>query len=184
MGSGRGKIGNEPAGRGHGGTTEQPLELVDQDAIIQYVTETFADIEVLRPTDGPGAGDTFLYYDPMHNLDPTRQFPFATIVTKDYGDFDDASDLNRPDVFRLNIGVGRDAFRALFGPPPGEYSTKSTDYDFAALDRLMPHPAYARQSWVCVLNPSPETFEAVKPLLAEAYSRVATRHARGQTNRD
>lgn len=125
------------------------MELVDQDAINQYITETFTDIEVLRPTDGPGAGDTFLYFDPMHNLDPKRQFPFATIVTKDYGDFDDASDLNRPDVFRLNIGVGWDAFRALFGPPPSEDSTKSTEYDFAALDRLMPHPAYASQSWVC-----------------------------------
>jgi hypothetical protein len=65
-----------------------------------------------------------------------------------------------------------------------ETRCKSTDYDFAALDRLMPHPAYARQSWVCVLNPSTETFEAVKPLLAEAYSRVATRHARSQINRD
>ena len=41
--------------------------------------------------------------------------PFATIVTKDYTGFDTASDLNRPGVFRLNVGVGRDTFRALFG---------------------------------------------------------------------
>ena len=26
-----------------------------------------------------------------------------------------------------------------------------------------------RQSWICVLNPSDETFERVKPLLREAY---------------
>jgi Family of unknown function (DUF6194) len=166
------------------GNMPYPVELVDQDAIIRYVTDTFTDVEVMRPTDGPGEGDTFLYYDPQHNLDPTRQFPFATIVTKDYGAFDAASDLNRPDVFRLNIGVSRDTFRALFGHPPTGYSTKGTYYDFAALDRLMPHPAYSRQSWVCVLNPSPQTFEAVKPLLAETYSRVATRHARSQINRD
>jgi hypothetical protein len=160
------------------------LELVDQDAIIHYVMDTFTGVEVIRPTDGPGAGDTFFFYDPQHNLDPKRRFPFATIVTKDCGDFDSVSKLNRPGVFRLNIGVGRDAFRALLGHLPSEDSSKSTDYDFAALDRLMPHPAYARQSWVCVLNPSTETFEAVKPLLAEAYSRVATRHARSQINRD
>jgi len=156
---------------------------MEQDAIIQYVTDTFPGIEGARPTDGLGAGETF-FYDPQHNLDPKHRFPFATIVVKDYGDFDNASNLNRPGVFRLNIGVSRDTFRALFGHPPSEDRTKSTDYDFAALDRLMPHPAYARQSWVCVLNPSPETFEAVKPLLAEAYSRVAARHASSQTNRD
>ncbi len=155
---------------------------MDQDAIIQYVMDTFTGVEVLRPTDGPGAGDTFFYYDPQHNLDPTRQFPFATIVVKDYGDFDNVSKLDRPGVFRLNIGVSRDTFRALIGHPPGEDHTKS--YDLAALDRLMPHPVYARQSWMCVLNPGPDTFEAVKPLLAEAYSRAATRHASGQTNRD
>jgi hypothetical protein len=157
---------------------------MDQDAIIQYVTDTFAGVEVLRPTDGPGAGDTFFIYDPQRNIDPKHQFPFTTIVTKDYGDFDNTSHLDRPDVFRLNIGVSRETFGTLFGHPPGDDSAMGTGYDFAALDRLMPHPAYARQSWVCVLNPSPESFEAVKPLLAEAYSRAATRHARGQTTRD
>ncbi|HEV8194215.1 MAG TPA: DUF6194 family protein [Ktedonobacterales bacterium] len=157
---------------------------MDQDAIIQYVMDTFTGIEVMRPTDGPGAGDTFIYYDPQHDLDPTRQLPFATIVTKDYGDFDNTSQLNRPDVFRLNIGVSRDTFRALFGYAPGEENTESAEYDFAALDRLMPHPIYAVQSWVSVLNPSAETFEAVKPLLADAYSKAATRHAHSKTKRD
>ena len=157
---------------------------MDQDTIIQYVTDTFTAVEILRPTDGPGAGDTFFYHDPQHNLDPTRQLPFATIVTKDYADFDNTSQLNRPDVFRLNIGVSRDTFRVLFGYAPGEDDTQGTDYDFATLDRLMPHPVYAPQSWMCVLNPSLETFEAVKPLLAEAYSRAATRHAGRQTKRD
>jgi Family of unknown function (DUF6194) len=144
---------------------------LDQDAIIQYITHTFTGVEAVRPTDGPGAGDTFFIYDPQHNLDPKRRFPFATVVTKDYGDFDNTSQLNRPNVFRLNIGVSGDTFRALFGP--------RSEYDFAALDRLMPHPVYAPQSWVCVLNPTPETFdEVVKPLLAEAYSRVARRQTR------
>src|SRR5579872_1451999 len=157
---------------------------MDQDAIIQYVTDTFTGLDVLRPSDGPGAGDTFFIYDPQHNLEPKHQWPFATIVTKDYGDFDNSSNLNRPDVFRLNIGVSRDTFRALFGYAPGEDTSTSADYDFAALDQLMPHPVYAPQSFVCVLNPSAGTFEAVKRLLAEAYSRAAARHARGQTNRD
>ncbi len=150
---------------------------MDQDAIIQCITDTFAGLEVLRPTDGPGAGDTFFYYDPQHDLDPAHRLPFATIVTKDYGAFDNASKLDRPGVFRLNIGVGRDAFRALFGYAPGEEGAESASYDFAALDRLMPHPVYAPQAWVCVLNPSAETFEAVKPLLADAYARAVAQHA-------
>jgi hypothetical protein len=155
---------------------------MDQDAIIQYITDTFTGLEVLRPTDGPGAGDTFFFYDPQRNIDPTHRLPFATIVSKDYGEFDNASQLDRPGVFRLNVGVGRDTFGALFGPTSSAEPGQSTTYDFAALDRLMPHPVYARQSWVCVLNPSPATFEAVKPLLAEAYAIVATRHGRREAN--
>src|SRR5688572_32706087 len=110
--------------------------------------------------------------------------PFATMVVKDYGDFDNASNLDRADVFRLNVGVSRDTFRALFGPPPSQDGTAASELDFAALDRLMPHPVYAPQSWVCVLNPGPETFEAVKPLLAEAYAIVVARHGRSPATPD
>ncbi len=151
---------------------------MDQDAIIRYITETFAGLDILRPTDGPGAGDTFLYYDPQRDLDPTRRMPFGTIVVKEYGEYDNASQLDRPGVFRLNIGVGADTFRRLFGHLPAARTAESASYDYAALDKLMPHPVYAPQLWVCVLNPSAETFEGVKPLLAEAYSIVANRYAR------
>lgn len=33
----------------------------------------------------------------------------------------------------------------------------------------MPHPVYAPQHWICVLNPSRETLEAARPLIADAY---------------
>lgn len=166
------------------GAMQQPRETVNQDAIIDYVTHTFTGVEVVRPTDGLGADDTFFFYDPQRNIDPTRRFPFATIVTKDYGGFDEASNLNRADVFRLNVGLSRDTFHTLFGYPPTGDSVGNTDYDFADLDQLMPHPAYAQQSWVCVLNPGFETFEMVKPLLAEAHSRAAAQHVVRQTHRD
>src|SRR5215469_11549003 len=107
---------------------------MNQDDIVQFVTDTFTGIELLRPTDGPGAGDTFIYYEPQHNLDAAHQWPFATIVTKDYGEFDTCSQLDRPGVFRLNIGVSRDTFRMVVGYPPSEFSSRSGDYDFAALD--------------------------------------------------
>jgi hypothetical protein len=135
---------------------------VELEAIIQYVSETFDGVEVMRPSDGPGADDVFF----IHEKD-TRQFPFATIVTKNYTGFDDQSQLDRPGVFRLNVGVSRDTFRRLF--------PTDTEHDYAALDVLMPHPVYAPQSFVSVLNPSDATFETVKPLLAEAYSNALKR---------
>jgi hypothetical protein len=154
---------------------------MDQDSIIRYIVDTFAGVEVVTGTDGIAAGDTFFMYDPDRKLDPKQRFPFATIVTKDYGDFDCASNLNRPGVFRLNIGVSRDTYRSLFGPqpsPPAAGGVVDTGHDFTALDRLLPHPVYAPQSWVCVLNPSAETFETVQPLLAEAYERAVKRQIR------
>ena len=147
---------------------------MDQEQIIQYITESFDGVDLLRPTDGPGAGDTFFYYDRERNRDPRRSLPFATIVTKDYGEYDNKSNLDRPGVFRLNIGLRRKTFRSLF---PTDDEPGGVDY--AAFDTLMPHPLYAPQSFVSVLNPTPETFDkTIKPLLAEAYEIVASRHAR------
>src|SRR4051794_12492596 len=91
---------------------------MEERAIIQYITETYAGVDVLVGTEGIASGDTFFYYDPERNLDPKRRFPFATIVTKDYGEFDEASNLNRPGVFRLNIGLSHDTYRSRFGPQP------------------------------------------------------------------
>jgi hypothetical protein len=56
-----------------------------------------------------------------------------------------------------------------------------TGHDFTALDQLLPHPVYAPMSWVCVLNPSVATFEAVRPLLAEAYQLAVSRYAKRET---
>jgi hypothetical protein len=146
-------------------------EQLDERDISNYISETFSGVDVVVGDEGIATGDTFFSYDPERNLDPKRRFPFATIVTKDYGDFDNASNLNRPEVFRLNVGVSRDTFRALFG-------SETMGHDFTALDTLMPHPVYAAQSWVSVLNPSAQTFETVKPLLREAYEIVVRRQAR------
>jgi hypothetical protein len=158
---------------------------VDEASITRYIAETFAGVDVVRPEESGGPeiawGDMFFIYDPDRNLEPKHRFPFATIVTKDYGEFDRASDLNRPGVFRLSVGVSKDTYRALFGPqppPPGSAGVVQTGHDFTALDQVMPHPVYAPQSWVCVLNPSEATFEVVRPLLAEAYDLAVRRQAK------
>jgi hypothetical protein len=48
-------------------------------------------------------------------------------------------------------------------------SGTDADWDFAALDTVMPHPVYGRQHWLCVLNPSEATFASLGPALRETY---------------
>jgi hypothetical protein len=87
------------------------------------------------------------------------------------------SDLARDGVYRLNIGLGKESFQRLVGP--------MADPDYAAFDRLMPHPVYARQRWVGILNPSHDTVrELVLPLLTEAHDRLAARRERQRPVRD
>jgi hypothetical protein len=146
-----------------------------QAAITRFVAATFPGVDASVGSQEAGSpevswGDTFFIDDPDRTLEGPKRFPFATIVTKDYGDFDCASNLDRPGVFRLNIDVSRETYESLFDP--------SAEHDFTALDRLMPHPVYGRYHWVCVLCPSDATFETLKPLLREAYTRAVDRYAR------
>lgn len=159
---------------------------MDETSIADYITDTFAGVNGVIASQGLGApevawGDRFFFYDPDRRPS-NRRFPFATIVTKDYGDFDCVSHLNRSGVFRLNIGVSKHTYQALFGtrPPHSEREDDPTrGYDFTALDRLLPHPVYGRQYWLCMLNPSAATFQSVvRPLLAEAYELAVGRYAK------
>lgn len=152
---------------------------MDEDVIRRYIADTFAGVDIEIGSQEGGApeiawGDTFFIYDPKREFEGSRRFPFATIVTKDYGEFDNASRLNREGVFRLNIGVSKETYDRLF---PEERT-----YDFAALDTLMPHPVYGKNHFVCVLNPSDPTFETLKPLLAEAYE-IAVKRAQPRVSK-
>ena len=145
---------------------------MDEASITQYIIDTFDGVETVT-----SSGNTFFFYG------SDRKFPFVTLVTND--DYDQVSNLNRPSVFRLNIGISKQTYRSLFGsqpsqpPPSGAGGVVDSGYDFTALDQLMPHPVYGRMYWVCVLNPSAETFqEVVRPLLAEAYDMDVSKHAK------
>jgi hypothetical protein len=153
--------------------------------VSQYITETFEGVDVVV-----ASGDSFFFYNPDSNVPPDHKFPFVTIVTSDIND--QFSNLNRPSVFRLNIGIGKQTFRSLFGKPllptygtsAAESGTNSSDYDFTALDQLMPHPVYGRMYWMCVLNPSDETFETkVRPRLTEAYEMAVSKYKRQAARR-
>jgi len=127
---------------------------VDDVAIIDCIRETYPDADILTA----GSGTFF-------SLDPEKHWPnFATLVTSD--EYDSASNLNRPGIYRLNIGVSKSTFDRLVG--------SILNPDYTALDKVLPHPVYAPQHWLSILNPSDATFEStVKPLLDEAYERIA-----------
>ena len=149
---------------------------MNEESITRYISENYAGVDVVVASQQNGApeaawGDRFFIYDPERNLPENHRFPFATIVVKDYVGFDEASNLNRPGVFRLNIGVSKETFRSLF------HDESPAPRDYGVLDQLMPHPVYASQHWISVLNPSEATFETVRPLLKEAYEIAVKRQA-------
>lgn len=136
---------------------------MDEAALTQYITDTFAGVETTT-----AYTYTFFFYG------PDRKLPFATLATVD-NEYDRVSKLDRPGVFRLNIGVRKATFQTLFGTGQVEVSA----YDFTTLDTIMPHPDYAPQSWICILKPSDDMFQhTVQPLLAEAYELAVQRHLR------
>jgi len=127
--------------------------MIDESFVTSYITSTFENVKTTV-----NLGYTFFIYRDDDML------PFATIASTG-NEYERISNLDRPGVYRLNIGVSRETFRSLFGTKKINVS----DYDFTLLDTLLPHPDYSAQFFICVLSPSEATFESIKPLLAEAY---------------
>jgi hypothetical protein len=135
---------------------------MNESSVADYITKTFPRVETTT-----NFGYLFFFYGSDHML------PFATIASTG-NEYERISNLDRPGVFRLNIGVSRETFQSLFG-------TTKVDLDrgdFTALDVIMPHPHYSPQNFICVLSPSEATFEGIRPLLAEAYEIAVRRDAR------
>ena len=125
-------------------------------------------------------GDSFIYYDP-DDSEANRKMPFATVVCSDYPGFDTESQLDREGVFRLNIAVGRAAYERLLDHSPSAHAERHADYDYAEFDTLIPHPIYAEQGWVSIVNPGPKTADQARQLLVDAYDLARTRHQRRQS---
>jgi hypothetical protein len=130
------------------------------EVVVAYIVETWPETDVVE------AMNAWFF-----SLDREKHWPnYATLVTTD--EHDDASNLSRPGAFRLNMGVDRETFErvaAAAGSAP----------DYTAVDRVMPHPVYAAQRWICIVNPSEPTFrEVVMPLLRIAHDRLAKQRAR------
>lgn len=136
--------------------------MIDESFITSYITSTFENVETTV-----NLGYSFFFYrdDQMH--------AFATIASTG-NEYEQISRLDRPGVFRLNIGVSRETFQSLFGTD----KINVKDYDFTLLDTILPHPDYSSQSFICVLSPSKATFERIYPMLAEAYNIAMKRYNR------
>ncbi|MFB7668649.1 DUF6194 family protein [Kitasatospora sp. NPDC056138] len=133
----------------------------------------------VRPAPGDGSpeiswGDTFFYYAP-DGVTPTTTQPFATVVTKNYPG-DEASRLDRPDTFRVNVLAGKEAFIRWAGHAPREPAP--TEVDPSAADTVIAHPVYGTAGWLAVVNPGSRTETATRELLRAAYHFARSRHER------
>src|SRR5688500_9729777 len=140
---------------------------MDADAMKRYIDEAFDGVDSLDRL-----GDTFYFYDPEDIRE--RLHPFITIVTGDH--YDTVSDLSRPGAYRINMGLTRATYVSMFGAAPrqrDEHGVLETGVDYAAVDTVIPHPYYASQYWVSVVNPGGVTRDTVRVLLAEAYEFAA-----------
>ena len=146
---------------------------MNAEALARHILDLLESVDTVEAD-----GDTFFCFNPP-GMEPDHRMPFATIVTSDAHDA--ASELVRPGVYRLNIGVSADTYTSLFGPPPKGPVTADpvdTGHDSTRLDALMPHPIYASLNWISVLNPGVATLDLLDAFLEEAQAIVAGRRAR------
>jgi hypothetical protein len=146
----------------------------------KYIAGTFDGLRIME-----NQGDLFYLYDPDGDLPAQRQMPFATIVTGDH--YDRVSALERPGFYRLNVGVSKATYVGLLGTPPTVRDEAGlldlTGHDLAAADVFVPHPYYASQYWLSVVNPV-STMPAVREYLAEAHRLAARKYANYQTRQE
>lgn len=100
-----------------------------------------------------------------------HRMPFVTLASSDQ-EFDNISNLSRDGVFRINIGISKQSFQKLFASAPAE------EVDHTALNAFMPHPEYAKQNFICILNPSGENEATTKALIREAHDIATARFQR------
>jgi Family of unknown function (DUF6194) len=110
-------------------------------------------------------GYTFFFVGDDHRMG------FVTIANSDT-EYDSVSNLNREGVFRINIGVSKKSFGSLLAGSSAE------NIDYSALNIFLPHPDYAKQNFICILNPSGENVEVTKKLIIEAHAIAASRYQR------
>ena len=138
-------------------TTERLPDGPDLDEMLNLIRDAYPDAVVAEI-------DSAAFF----SLDEKHWPNFATVVWTDEHDEGAPSNLAREGVYRVNVGVDRETFQRLVGG--------MTNPDYAAFDRFVPHPVYAKQRWISILNPSRETVrETLMPLIQQGHDRLAAR---------
>lgn len=146
---------------------------VSIDDIIDYTTSRFEGV-----VENTNWGERGLFYNPENKL--SKGIYILTFKEKD-GPNDRASNVNRADVYRLNLGISKNTFRQIFGEIPRRPlagQVADTGHNFSELDRIMPHPVYGWMSWIAVLNPSDKTFEQLEPLISEGVELAKVKYSK------
>ncbi|MGF6848929.1 hypothetical protein QFZ51_004164 [Chitinophaga sp. W3I9] len=131
-------------------------------AIEQYITEQLPNVTKLD-----SFGYKFFFYETDQVL------PFVTIAASD-NEHDNKSNLDRDGIFRVNIGISKDAYNKLF-------SGTETGWDYTALNRFMPHPDYAAQHYICILNPGEDLLPQTIRFIEEAHLIAKNRFDKKQS---
>ncbi|HEY7024805.1 MAG TPA: DUF6194 family protein [Candidatus Limnocylindrales bacterium] len=136
-------------------------EEMPRDEVVDYITTHFESVDTA--TYPPDEAPTAWFF----SRDAAKHWPnFATLVTTDEHDVEQNSNLEARAAYRLNIGLGRRSFERLIDP--------ATAYDYTATNVVIPHPTYAKQRWIAIVNPTRRTFENdIRPLLDEAFERLS-----------
>ncbi|MDE6313972.1 MAG: hypothetical protein K2M46_10235 [Lachnospiraceae bacterium] len=151
------------------------MQEITPDDILKYCTKNLDGVVLVSSW-----GERGIYYNPNNKL--KRGVYVLTVKEKD-GENDKSSNLDRQNRYRVNLGVPKDIFVEMFEhipKRPSKGGIVDMDYDFTRTDEIMPHPIYAWMSWICVLNPSRNTFEELKPLILEAYTYAKKKYEKKQ----
>ncbi len=137
--------------------------------LTELIATITADFEKTRVQEKDG--DYFFFYG------AEEKFPFATIVTSD-NEYDHVSNLNRGGLFRLNIGIDKSTFAAMFGSIPAKAGIGGyldSGIDFTEKNKWFPHPVYGSMYWISIINPERETYTQLNALLSLSYKKAVGR---------
>lgn len=128
---------------------------------LQVIEEYIKD-QLVNVTTSDSMGYRFFFYAEEQIL------PFATIALSD-NEYDKVSDLDRGGIYRVNIGIPKESFTQLF-PNSG------AEWDYTALNIFMPHPHYAAQYFICILNPENDQLTATLNHIKAAHLLAQMRY--------